>query len=128
MISILMQLKQYICTCMVYDDSGGSKTKCSCPLLVRSSMYVFLLSPNGPLSKRSLRRCEDHVYPGKSSIPYRVTLREEGSGGVAVSMTVQNLQRRISSACLYNNRKVPSVDWLPLGSAGIVQHQHHRGV
>lgn len=80
-------------------------------------MYVFLLSPNGPLSKRSLRSCEDHVCP------YMVTVREEASGGVAVFMTTQSLQCRISSACLYNNRKVPSVNWLPLDSAGIVQHQ-----
>lgn len=53
--------------------------------------------------------------------PYRVIVREEGSGGVAVSTAVQSLQRRISSACLYNNRKVPSVNWLPLDSAGIVR-------
>lgn len=79
-------------------------------------MYVFLLSPNGPLSKRSLRIVTKIMSIQENrATPYGVIVREEGSGGIAVSMAVQSLQRRISSACLYNNRKVPSVDLVATG-------------
>lgn len=70
---------------------------------------VHCLNGHSERLRRSLSIHENRA------IPYRVMVREEGSGGVAVSMGVQNLQRRISSACLYNNRKFPSGDLVATG-------------